>query len=200
MDNIGLYLVDLEDGLKICITCGKKYHETWAQYNKHISRFEDILKSQINKNGFITAFGHVSRRYQDGTSRVEYELYIDDFKTSYLRTEPPPSKYQPDTYVNIPFDEKYDIEMGKCKGSWDFKYNTWLHVTRIKSIPPVWWENFTRYDPYDRTLNRTLNTGDLRYGIFPVYCTHKVDISRYYREETAPTTYEREYEKPLKEY
>lgn len=192
-DNICLYLVGPNDWFENLRNKCEEHGRTYAQYNKKLSRMDSyIIKSIINKKRFIRGYGHVSMRDHKGKAKVEYQLTIRNFISYEGR------KSSPNMEVTPSF-EWYDKDMGGCKSESDFKYHTWFEIIGVEKISPIDWKNFIRFIPGNKE-GKQLDNNDrrlLQYGMFLVYCTHKVET-----EEEEPTSSKllRKYESPLKEY
>lgn len=181
MDDVALYVVgprkwykNLENAF-----CRHQIPETFVQYNKSITPFHktkwgciefgELIDSQINKDGYIKVYGHVSKTWPEGSSCVEYILVVDRYQTG-TRTFAPLGKLNPNKNV-APYFDDYDKIIGKCENDKDFKYETWLHATHIQKVNPVDYSKFIRYDSIE-----PVGKSDLRkVGIFLVYCFDEME-------------------------
>lgn len=193
MDDVALYVVGPRKWYTNLENAFRRHQipETFAQYNKSIPPFHNTkwglrefgkrIDDQIKKDGYIEVYGHVSKRYPEGSSCVEYILVVDSYQTGTRKSAPSGILNE---FENVaPFFDDYDKTMGKCVNGDDFKYETWLHVIRIQQVKPEYYSKFIRYD-YERPVVQA----DLRHGIFLVF---RFDEMEKYepKDEPSPSTY-----------
>ncbi|MCZ7360603.1 MAG: hypothetical protein O8C55_11045 [Candidatus Methanoperedens sp.] len=199
MDDVALYVVGPR---KWYINLENAFYrhqipETFVQYNKSITplrktkwgwiEFGKRIDSQINKDGYIKVYGHVSKTWPEGSSCVEYILVVDKYQTGARKSAPLGilNKFE---YV-APYFDDYDKIIGKCENEEDFKYETWLHVIRIQKVNPADYSKFVRYDS-----NEPVGISDLRkVGIFLVFSFDEMEICEPI-EKTIRSKYDREYD------